>query len=72
MLRLKITANIYRGPGIWIFNNSLLNDPSYIRAIEDLIDNTLQQGEIVFDSHKIFCDYLKQNISFTKEFASER
>ena len=72
MLRMKISSNIDRGPGLWIFNNTLLEDTLYNNGIDNIIreSQSLRQN---FESNMDFWDYFKQNIiSFSKIFSKEK
>lgn len=72
MIKVKLAAIIEKGPGLWIFNNSLLRNLEYKSEINDMIDTTMNQSEN-FGSHKMFFDFLKQKVgSFSKEFSKKK
>ena len=52
-----------RGPGVWKFNNSLLQDEFFCSSVCDLIDHTLQFRSS-FPSDIVLWDWLKSEIRF--------
>ena len=61
-----------RGPGVWMFNNSLLQDEKFCIAISDLIDHFLCFRSS-FPSDLIMWDRLKQDIKcFAIKYSRER
>ena len=61
-----------RGPGVWKFNNSLLQDDKFCSSVSDLIDHFLRFRSS-FTSDLVMWDQLKCNIkNFTINYARER
>ena len=71
-LELNLHTATPRGPGVWKFNNSLLQDEKFCSAISDLITQFLRFRSS-FPSDLILWDRLKQEIkSFTINYSRER
>ena len=61
-----------RGPGVWKFNNSLLQDDKFCSSVSDLIDHFLRFRSS-FTSDLVMWDQLKCNIkNFTINYSRER
>ena len=60
-----------RGPGVWKFNNSLLDDESFCLEISDLIEQFLAFRHC-FASHRDFWESLKSDIKLTAIAFSRR
>ena len=61
-----------RGPGVWKFNNSLLQDDKFRSSVSDLIDHFLRFRSS-FTSDLVMWDQLKCNIkNFTINYSRER
>ena len=72
ILRLKIATSIDRGPGLWIFNNTMLNDNNFVNYMREKMNATLQE-KYLFISDREFWDYFKMNIqSCAQIYAKER
>ena len=57
-----------RGPGIWKFNESLLNDEEYVRVVDECIDRQIEQYSLPIYSYSFLsstCNYkdIKFNIN---------
>ena len=72
IVRLRIGNNVERGPGSWIFNNTLLNDITFCNKMS----NAIRESGIIrhtYSSKKDFWDYLKMNIqSIAIQYSSEK
>ena len=58
----KFKQEIDKGPGIYIFNNSLLDDPIFVQGILDII-NKYALSERDFDSYISLWEFLKMNLT---------
>ena len=73
IIKVKYAMEGDKGPGSWIFNNTLLKDTDYKREIESIIDNSINTGESFQRDSKFFWDFLRQKaISFSKEFSKKK
>ena len=71
-LEFNLQMTTPRGPGIWKFNNSLLQDEKFCSAISDLITQFLRFRSS-FPSDSILWDQLKQEIKwFTIKYSLSR
>ena len=71
-LSFQATGNNLRGPGIWKFNNSLLNDDVFCNYISNCI-NHLANCLQLFPSVKVWWDFFKNSIrSEITFFAKEK
>ena len=67
--RIKIASNIDKGRGLWVFNNTLIDDNDYNSLMERVFEESLNLRHN-FNSHRDFWDYFKQNsISSTQQFS---
>ena len=72
VLKLDLTDPARSGPGIWKFNNSLLQDEAFCSEISDLIDAYLS-FRLVFPSTKKMWELLKKDFKSTSiSFARDR
>ena len=72
LLELDLTDPARSGPGVWKFNNSLLQDEAFCSEISDLIDACLSFRH-VFSSTKEMWELLKKNFKSTSiSFARDR
>lgn len=60
IVRVKLARDIKRGPGQYIFNNTLLQGETFVRGIKDLIEEFKNE---VFPNKKIMWDCLKMGIA---------
>jgi hypothetical protein len=58
------TFNNTKGPGLWKFNNSLLDDAKYVRLIIELI-NKLKEDEQNYEDKRLWWEYFKYKICET-------
>ena len=68
---LTFKNKVEMGPGIWIFNNTLLSDPSFTNEVKAII-NTYKNENVrtKFPSKIIAWDFLKMEIkNFSKSFS---
>ena len=72
ILKTRIGNNIERGPGSWVFNNTLLRDIDFIQKMR----SELSFSETIknkYRSKREFWDYLKMNIqSITAIYSNEK
>ena len=67
IIRVKYAMNIDKGPGMWIFNETLLNDTNYTQHVDQIMDDSLTLWSACGFDAKYFWDMIKQkSISFTK------
>ena len=59
---LSMAKEVEHGPGIWIFNNTLLSDESFTLEIQDII-RTYLTNKNDFQSRMTLWEFLKQNIA---------
>ena len=64
-LELVGTDTNTRGRGFWKLNTSLLNDPDYVRRINELIDNSIM---VIMENNKcvnkgLMWDFIKMKVS---------
>ena len=71
ILDYDIAALPLRGPGVWKFNNSLLDDESFCLEISDLIEQFLAFRHC-FASQRDFWESLKSDIKLTAIAFSRR
>ena len=72
ILRLRIGNNVDRGPGSWIFNNTLLNDIDFCNKMVSEIRES-EGIKYTYTSNRVFWDYLKMNMqSVAIQFSSEK
>ena len=72
VVRLRVGNNVERGPGSWIFNNSLLYDEDFSNK---MIEEIRYSGSIkhIYASKRAFWDYLKMNMqSVAIQYAAEK
>ena len=71
IFRMKLAQEVDSGPGIWIFNNTLLEDEDFVKKVKDIISEyAIDQP---FSSHKLRWDFLKQNIaSFSQNYSKQK
>ena len=72
---LKIKLAQDRGPGIWKFNNSLLNDTNYINLIQTLIHEHTQHNNNTnaqLQWEIIKCEIKSKTMSYAKEKAKTK
>ena len=71
IVKTKFSAFIEKGPGVYIFNNSLLNDPYFVQEVKSLI-NEYSESFVDFGCWTFLWDCLKMNIAeFSKEFSRQ-
>ena len=70
-LSFQATGNNLRGPGIWNFNNSLLNDDVFCNYISNCI-NHLANCLQLFPSVKVWWDFFKNSIRSEIIFFAKR
>ena len=58
--QVKLASNIEKGPGIYVFNNTLLHEVGYTATIDQTCTEIFSIWSS-FDSHRDFWDYFKQN-----------
>ena len=69
IVSLSLAKSVDVGPGQWIFNNTLLQDPDFVTEIHGIID-TFSENKQDFSSKKILWEFLKQNLaSSAKSFS---
>ena len=61
LIRLRIGNSVERGPGSWIFNNTLLKDDIFIAKMKNEIREATNIKH-TYTSKRAFWDYLKMNI----------
>ena len=68
---MKLAQEVDSGPGIWIFNNTLLEDEDFVKKVKDIISEyAIDQP---FSSHKLRWDFLKQNVaSFSQNYSKQK
>ena len=68
---MKLAQEVDSGPGIWIFNNTLLEDEDFVKKVKDIISEyAIDQP---FLSNKLRWDFLKQNIaSFSQNYSKQK
>ena len=72
IVRTKIGQSEKKGPGIYIFNNTLLDDPVYVQNIRNII-NDFAKSYAMYGSYRILWDFLKMGISdFSKNYSIEK
>ena len=72
IIKLKMATNIEKGNGIWIFNNTHLQDPSYCNGITEIAENFVFD-EQVYSDYRHFWDTKKQYfINFSQNFSIEK
>ena len=72
ILKVSLASTIDKGPGLWILNNSLLEDQIYNSKINEIVDECFNQRGI-FEGHRDFWDYIKQKvISYSKQFSKDK
>jgi len=74
-ISLKIELAQDRGPGIWKFNNSLLNDTNYINLIQTLIHEHTQHNNNTnaqLQWEIIKCEIKSKTMSYAKEKAQTK
>ena len=70
--KVKFAIDIERGPGIWIFNNTLLEDIDYCTAIRRIIAD-FENMRPILSNDKHFWDMLKQKIiSFSRRYSIKK
>ena len=68
----KIRNEIQKGQGVYVFNNSLLEDPVFIQGIYDIIAE-YSTPETDLPNWLMHWDFLKQNLTdFAKRFSKEK
>ena len=68
-----MALDIDKGPGSWIFNNSLLDDVVFSNSIKLFVRETLNNRANFPGDEKFFWDMLKQKmISFCKEYSKKK
>lgn len=73
IIKVKLANYVNKGPGLWVFNNTLLEDNEYIDHVNNIIRDEKNKREMFLGDDKFFWDILKQQIiSFTKEFSKEK
>ena len=61
MTRLKFKQAVVQGPGHYVFNNTLLNDPAFVSEIMNIFAD-FNDSNNMFSDNKILYDFLKMNI----------
>ena len=61
IIKLRIGCQIERGPGSWVFNNSLLRDMHFVERMRHEL-RAAEQIKHTFHSVRDFWDFLKMNI----------
>ena len=68
-----MALDIDKGPGSWIFNNSLLDDVVFSNSIKLIVIETVNNRANYQGDENIFWDMLKQKmISFSKEYSKKK
>ena len=68
IIRTKLVHQTQKGPGIYIFNNSLLEDPAFAQEIKNIIAEYASSIN-AYGSWLVLWDCLKMNISeFSKNY----
>ena len=62
LLRLRVVDSIDRGPGVWVFNNSLLKDERFVTYMKDTIIE-FRDNAIGVPNKKVYWDFLKMAMS---------
>ena len=71
--KVKFASDIEKGPGIWIFNNTLLSDGDYTSSVNRLVREFETNMRQILNDDKLFWDMLKQKIiSFTRGYSKEK
>ena len=76
ILNIDSVKNLNHGPSFWKFNNSLLDDEQYIKLIEQLVPDWIEEINYSDDA-RVQWDWLKYNIrketiTYSKAKAKER
>jgi len=72
IVRVRIANSILRGPGSWIFNNTILKDQDFMTLLKNEIGISAEIKH-TFDLKMDFWDYLKMNIqSVARMYSSEK
>ncbi|KAL9981735.1 hypothetical protein ACROYT_G010478 [Oculina patagonica] len=76
ILNIDSVKNLNHGPSFWKFNNSLLDDEQYIKLIEQLVPDWIEEIKYSDDA-RVQWDWLKYNIrketiTYSKAKAKER
>ena len=69
IVKVKIATEIEKGPGLWVFNNTYLDDPEYCNKTEEILISTKFEDTSDMDRRGFF-DLLKQeNKIFSMNYA---
>jgi hypothetical protein len=72
IVKVKFAMEADKGPGMWIFNNTLLKDTEYITEAKTIIASSINNSDTFLDD-KFFWDIFRQKMmSFSKEFSKEK
>ena len=70
IVRLKFKQTVLHGPGHYVFNNSLLDDPIFVREIKDIFDD-FNDSDNMFSDNRVLYDFLKMAICDHSKFYSK-
>jgi exonuclease III len=71
--KIKLATQIKKGPGLWIFNNTLLSDNTFTTPARELINSFTDEMSTLQVDKRYKWDIFQQKISsFTKEFSKEK
>ena len=73
IVKLKLASDVDKGPGMWVFNNTLLTDREFTNLISVTIRNLVLNRRNLNVDNKYFWDILKQKIvSVAKEYSKKK
>ena len=73
IVKVKIAKSVDKGPGMWIFNDTLLKDDAYYRSIKTIIQESSSDIESFPGDLKFCWDIWRQKVlSFTKEYSKAK